>query len=74
MVLSLATMTPPSARPIIAMKRPRPTEMAWRNDTGIASMIASRRPHRTRTRIAMPSTKMTAIAACQSPPVIPTSV
>ena len=28
MVDSLATMMPPSARPIIAIKRPRPTEMA----------------------------------------------
>ena len=67
---SLATRIPAFLRPIIAIKRPRPTEIAWRSDTGIAFMIASRSPQRTSKRIARPSIKITAIAACQSPLVI----
>ena len=67
---SLATIIPLFLRPIMAIKRPRPTEIAWRRFTGIASMIASRRPQRTKRRIAIPSMKITAIDACQSPPVI----
>ncbi len=63
-----AVIIPASVRPIIAMKRPRPTEIAWRKTTGMASMMASRKPHMTSSKITMPSRKMTPMAMCQSPP------
>ena len=50
------------------MKMPRPTAMAWRSETGTASMIASRRPHSTSARMMRPSSRMTAMATFQSPP------
>ena len=39
-----AVMMPASHRPIMAINRPRPTEMAWRRTTGMASMMASFSP------------------------------
>ena len=66
-VLSPATMMPASARPISAMNRPKPTEIAWRRTTGIASMIASRKPQTTSSKMTMPSRKMTPMATRQSP-------
>ena len=64
---SLTTM-PPLIRPSSAMKMPRPTAMAWRRETGTASIMASRKPHRTNARMIRPSRKMTAMATFQSPP------
>ena len=63
-----AVMMPASHRPIMAMNRPKPTEMAWRRTTGMASMMASRRPQRTSSKMTIPSRKITLMATCQSPP------
>ena len=73
-VSALARMMPPSLRPIIAMNRPRPMEMPRRSDTGMASMMASRRPQSTSSRMAMPSMRTTAMAVCQPRPIEPQSV
>ena len=65
-VAGLGTITPPFLRPMNAMKIPRPTEIAWRNETGIASMIASRRPQNTNRSMTIPSMNTIAIDVCQS--------
>ena len=63
--LGVLLTKPASTRPIRAIKRPIPTEIAIFNDVGIALKTAIRKPVRTRTRIKRPSIKTNPIACSQ---------
>ena len=55
--------TPADTSPMKRMKSPMPTPMARLSDTGIAFMIASRKPVSTSAVITAPSSSTTPIAA-----------
>ncbi len=57
------TTIPELTSPMKAMNRPMPIAIAFFRSSGIASMIRSRMPERTRIVTAMPSTTMSPIAA-----------
>ena len=67
-VLGSATTKPDPDSPMNEMNRPMPMAMARRRSAGMASMMAVRRPHSTKSRMAMPSTNTTAMATRQSTP------
>ena len=62
------TTIPADSRPMNAMKRPMPIAIAFFRSSGIASMIRSRIPVRTRSVTAMPSTTIRPIAAGKDSP------
>jgi hypothetical protein len=57
-----------------AMKRPIPIAIAFFNSSGIAFMIASRRPRTTSTKTARPSSTTIPIASGKPSPSFATSV
>ncbi len=58
----LTLMRPPSTSPMKRMKKPMPMTIAFFSSRGMALKIASRKPVRTRMRIAMPSSTTRPIA------------
>ncbi len=62
-VPSPGTMRPELTKPMNAMKSPMPTTIAFFSSSGIARMIDSRSPRRTKSVIARPSMTMSPIAS-----------
>ena len=71
---SVRVTMPAFTKPIRAMNRPIPIPMARFRSSGIAFMIATRRPVRTRIEITTPSITITPIACGHVSPSAPTSV